>query len=352
MKLTIVLTLKGRDEFTYRWMSYMNEICCPYKILIADGGDNHDIENSLIDNKNYPNLNYIYIRYPYDENINIFYKKLEDIISKVQTEYILLADNDDFYLIDCIPGLIEFLDGNLDYVAARGTLVNFEVFDEKWNSKGQARGVRYKAYSVYSPSIENESPLIRINSLCKGMSEYNYYCNWYAITRTNVLQKIWRNLMELEVKDVIIMEIILHVILVNMGKIKIINSLFYLRQINTSVVGDILTNSNEFLERCIINNSLADFAIAVQKFMSFDGIYDKNQVLKSIAGWLNIFVYNIHSGHQLRSTKFYKYKKFIKDLPILGLILRYFFDFIKMITLQSPQTVKLRVKEIEAFIVK
>ena len=37
MKLTIALTLKGREEFTYRWMEYMNEMRCPYKILIADG---------------------------------------------------------------------------------------------------------------------------------------------------------------------------------------------------------------------------------------------------------------------------------------------------------------------------
>lgn len=35
-KLTIVLTLKGREAFTLRWMDYMNTIQCDCKILIFD----------------------------------------------------------------------------------------------------------------------------------------------------------------------------------------------------------------------------------------------------------------------------------------------------------------------------
>ena len=58
--LTIVLTLKNRSDFTFRWMSYMNQICCPYKILIADGGDDLEVENILKVNSNYPNIIYEY----------------------------------------------------------------------------------------------------------------------------------------------------------------------------------------------------------------------------------------------------------------------------------------------------
>ena len=50
-KLTIVLTIKGRTEFTLRWMNYMNIVSCPYKILIADGGADKDIEKNLKNKK-------------------------------------------------------------------------------------------------------------------------------------------------------------------------------------------------------------------------------------------------------------------------------------------------------------
>ena len=96
MKLTIILTLKGREEFTFRWMRYMNEMHCPYKILLADGGANLELEAHLRHPNNYPNLDYEYIRYPFDASLDDYLNKFENVISRVKTEYILLADNDDF----------------------------------------------------------------------------------------------------------------------------------------------------------------------------------------------------------------------------------------------------------------
>ena len=56
-KLTIILTLKDRSDFTLRWMKYMSDQRCPYKILIADGGADKLIEKKLNNSKNYPHLN-------------------------------------------------------------------------------------------------------------------------------------------------------------------------------------------------------------------------------------------------------------------------------------------------------
>ena len=77
---------------------------------------------------------YEYIRYPFDASLDDYLNKFENVISRVKTEYILLADNDDFYLLGCIPELIAFLDSHSD-VTARGQLVNFEVFGSKLISK-------------------------------------------------------------------------------------------------------------------------------------------------------------------------------------------------------------------------
>src|SRR5262245_43538562 len=118
--LTIVLTLKDRIPFTYRWMQYMHDMRCPYKILIADGGEDSAIEQHLRKHENYPYLDYDYIRYPYDATIEDYFKKLESVISRVESEYLLLADNDDFYLLECIPDILAFLDAQKDYVGAKG----------------------------------------------------------------------------------------------------------------------------------------------------------------------------------------------------------------------------------------
>ena len=157
-KLTIVLTLKDRAPFTYRWMQYMNDMRCPYRILIADGGKDSAIEQHLRNHENYPQLDYDYIRYPYDATIEDYYKKFENVISRVKSEFLLLADNDDFYLLDRIPDILAFLDAQKDYVGARGRLVRLTLFGEDGLSVGVTRGARYFAMSQEALSIESASP--------------------------------------------------------------------------------------------------------------------------------------------------------------------------------------------------
>ncbi|MBL4861427.1 MAG: hypothetical protein JKY09_00205, partial [Crocinitomicaceae bacterium] len=65
-------------------MNYANKCCFPYKIIIADGG----LENEFVDvltPENYPNLDFEYLRYPYDQTYTHYFSKLVDAISKSQT---------------------------------------------------------------------------------------------------------------------------------------------------------------------------------------------------------------------------------------------------------------------------
>jgi glycosyltransferase domain-containing protein len=349
MSVTIVLTLKGRDEFTYRWMHYMNEMRCQYKILVADGGESIEVQKNLSNYENYPNLNYEYIRYPFDENIIDFYSKLVNVLSKVTTEYVLQADNDDFYLLGQIPELINYLDNNQDYVSARGSLVNLEVFDKAGISKGKVNGYRYKAVTTYAPSIESELVLQRIKSLCLGMSTYDYYSNWYAITRTKVLVKIWSQLITLPIKEPIVLEMLTHILIVESGKVKINDNLFYIRQSNTSSFGDNLVLNNDFVERCLVNNSLSEFSFAVKNFMSLDKKDDEIIVLKNIASWLNIFIYNINQSHQIRSQKFFRLKYLLKKIRLIDFIFNYLATFFHIIT-KTRVFRNVKIREIELFI--
>jgi len=98
--LTIVLTLKDRSAFTYRWMQWMEAQRFPYKILIADGGSDRAIEQHLLDRRHYPSLDYEYIRYPFDSDLPAYMRKLSDVADRVRTEFVLSADNDDLILLE------------------------------------------------------------------------------------------------------------------------------------------------------------------------------------------------------------------------------------------------------------
>jgi len=98
--LTIVLTLKDRSAFTYRWMQWMEAQRFPYKILIADGGSDRAIEQHLLDRTHYPSLDYEYIRYPFDSDLPAYMRKLSDVADRVRTEFVLSADNDDLILLE------------------------------------------------------------------------------------------------------------------------------------------------------------------------------------------------------------------------------------------------------------
>jgi len=112
--LTVVLTLKDRSAFTYRWMQWMESQRFPYKILIADGGSDPAIEQHLSDRKHYPSLNYEYIRYPFDSDLHAYMRKLADVADRVTTEFVLSADNDDLVLLEPLEESLAQLRGLKD----------------------------------------------------------------------------------------------------------------------------------------------------------------------------------------------------------------------------------------------
>jgi len=175
--------------------------------------------------------------------------------------------------------------------------------------------------------------------------------NWYSITRTSALQKVWKDLITLRIKEIIVLEILSHVMLLNAGKLKVISVLFYLRQSNTSVHGATLVLGNEFLERCISTNAFSEFSIAVERFMGLNNKEDREKVLKSIAGWLNVFVFNIRRNHQVHAGKSYRFATLIKRVPLFGSLVKYVFISLKSLALKSPKRERVRIKEIERFII-
>jgi glycosyltransferase domain-containing protein len=264
-KLTIILTLKNRIEFTYRWMNYMNDLKCPYLILIADGGDNKTIENDLNDYSKYPNLNYKYIRYPFDLNLSFFYKKLIDVISRINTPYMLFADNDDFFTLKNFEKLIDFLEKNPDFVSCGGDYISLSLLSKEnkvINSPVANNYIAQKYNQVQS--LDFEASTDRIVYFFENVESQILWCSWYNIQRTSAIKKSLEILSEYEFNEVVAFEIYFHISMLTLGKYKIIKTPFYIRQNGTSQITSELNQQSNLFKRFIENNTFREILKSIE----------------------------------------------------------------------------------------
>src|SRR3990167_8303109 len=123
--LTVILVIKDRPNYSFRWMDYANKTQFPFKIVIADGGKDINVDMHLKDHAHYPNLNYDYLRYPYDASIKDYLCKISAALYQVTTPYVILADDDDFWNVEGIRASIRFLEEHADYATCRGRNFTF-----------------------------------------------------------------------------------------------------------------------------------------------------------------------------------------------------------------------------------
>ena len=234
-KLTIILTIAGREMFTQRWLRYMNDIQCPYKILIGDNKNDTFFDNPKHLFDCYQNLDVEYIRYESDVTMNSYFMKLKSLVDMVDTEYVLFADNDDFYLLDYFNKYIDFLDNSPDYVSARGSAGKFFICSHfNCNALSQVAGQRYIAFNVVNKSIEQQNSLERVDWFLGNIESSDVFFNWYSIARIGKVREILDILSFEKDIDPFVHELMYLVLMLQEGKIKVFDDFGLLRQEGSS----------------------------------------------------------------------------------------------------------------------
>jgi glycosyltransferase domain-containing protein len=230
--LTFLLTIKDRQKFTFRWLKYANKISFPFKVLIADGGKDHDVENKLSNYENFPNVNYEYIRCPYDQTYVEYYSKLDSLISKVKTPYLVLGDDDDFFLPEGLRSCVNFLDSNPDYISCGGRLSTFFIHPDCGKTYGDE-----VEFILHPPTNSMDS-----NTAVERVEKHfqSYQATWYDVHRTEISQKIYNSLCVFNPRDLLLAEAFATHHTVACGKVKRLPNLMLLRQLN------ILNSSNTY----------------------------------------------------------------------------------------------------------
>ena len=222
-KLTIILTIKGRQEYTFRWIEYVRKRKFPFTILIADGGSD-DFIQKYIDKNEFKGLRLKYVRFGDDIDFSAYYNKNRKSLDLVETPYCIFADNDDFYSLHGLNDAIKFLDENKDYVACGGKLAPFMIED------GQIYGSRASFYrSGHSHYFEKE-PKDRVIKYLNGSPG-----PYYSVTRSNILRDVWGIICNQNFKDIRMPEILVDTYILSSGKVYQLNYPFYFRQVGMGV---------------------------------------------------------------------------------------------------------------------
>lgn len=214
--LTIILPIKDNQEMTKRWLDYAVKENFNFKIRVADGGSKKFTE--IINYNKKLNLDYSYhgLDSTHFKYINKIYKELKN----VNTKFILLADNDDFYIKSMILRSICFLEKNKSYSSCGGNIFKF-VSSEKYKGK-----ITYTTFSKQN-SFEDNSPTTRLKKISNSYNEI-----FYDVMKTKDMLNFTKNFLELNKSkfNYFFYPFCLSFYLVSVGKVKKFQEVILLRQ--------------------------------------------------------------------------------------------------------------------------
>ena len=223
--LTIVLIIKNFSQYTRRFLGYYNYIKSPYKILIADGGNDQELTKFLENNDAYENLNYQYVKYPFDKTLTEFHSKLGDITKYITTPFCILMSPDDFITDYGLQKSIEFLKVNEDYVSSRGGLYNTTVGNGVYGHLNVSNNI----YTQYLNNIDGETG----NERNIQQAKY-WHGNWHNVLRTKTCKATLKLMDICNPSNMRFTEQLFGFLPAIFGKINRINDYFMLHQMNSA----------------------------------------------------------------------------------------------------------------------
>lgn len=308
--LTIILTLKGREAFTYRWLDYVSENAFKFNILIADGDKNSNVKKNL-SKPAYNKLKINYLNFN-DQSWSDYYRKVYSVAKLVKTKYVMVSDNDDFIVRSGINSIISFLDSHEDHISVGSNILFFNINNKK---NELLKGGNPTLTQIYnSPRLEE--PLENFNKQLNSTFQ-NFQPNFYNIYRRDAFEQLAKELSILSFSDPSVAEIYQQLRIPTIGKQKkIVSSIHYLRQEGTS------NNKHNFVESLIEKDLPSDIRKMSREISKhYASFYKQNnevvyeQVNAYYVKYLTDFLSNTHLRH--RFPRFYMIKKALLKSSVL-----------------------------------
>jgi glycosyltransferase domain-containing protein len=224
-ELTLILVLKDRKEFTTRWLKYYSLFQSHIKVIIADGSENQSFTVSEI--QQLPSN----VRYFYDgpdKDIKSMIRKIQKSLSMVESDFTILASNDDFYLLRGLVEAVNFLTENDEWQASAGVVRDFSIMNFPELSDHTYGKVRFGDVLYKSSSIDEASSIERVRQFLSINESF-----WHAVFRTQTLHRIYSEAVEMQINDLVIYELFINLKSAQIGKLhRNRESLFMLHQVH------------------------------------------------------------------------------------------------------------------------
>jgi len=221
-KITFLLTLKDRSEHTENWIK--NNYNKKFKFHIADGSFGDENKNILL---KYHFQNLTYKHYGIDESVVTYINKIINSINDIDTEYIMICDNDDYLNFVGIEKCIKALDKNTDYTCAGGTI--YSIFENNLSPNH---------HNLPIPFLNNS----KLHGKKSGFSVFkevrrDYKYLYYSVFRKNDFKKIYDFISNFQLKDLFLIEMLHNDLTLLWGKYFDIGQNHYIRLMNTKKSG-------------------------------------------------------------------------------------------------------------------
>jgi len=223
-RLTILLLIKDRPQFTLRWMKYVNDHHFPFKIFVADGGLDKKIPKVLSEKENFPNICYQYVQYPYDQDRQIFTAKIVDALSKISSTFTAIANDDDIFSVIGLKKAVDFLSKNPDYKSAAGRTIGFYITPDT----NPIYGDNVEFVDTGSCSFDGKLSLERVLKQFQ-----NYKATYYDVHYTKDLHRYFSELYDMNIKTGSLAELVTSFLTVADGKVHRNSEPYLYRQFNT-----------------------------------------------------------------------------------------------------------------------
>jgi glycosyltransferase domain-containing protein len=255
-QLTILLTLKDRVALTRRWLAYAREHL-PFRVLIADGGSDDSVSRLLAESP-FNELDVEYVRYPFDATYADYFAKVADALSRVTTPFVVMADNDDFFIRDGVTQALEFLATHPDHVACGGQCALFWVAGAAAPRADTTYGeaVVWKCSSRMSSDVA-ETAERRLRERCRGANDV-----FYAVHRTSLLRSHFAAVKQCNPSDLFLMEELVMFLTAIAGKTRQLDALYIARQQDSpgSSAGAHESKFGDWFDRMLLPTWSGDFS--------------------------------------------------------------------------------------------